>query len=181
MTGKSNAHALARLINHQGEVYPAQFRYALMNLLGSHDRARVLNILCGRDGIDLSKAEQQVLTLNEEEYALAAKRCRTCVDILCALPGCPTIYYGDEAGLTGCPDPFCRRPFPWGKEDKALQTDVAEKLNRHKQSALRKFGYCEVWAADDDTLLVRRYFKNTDALGRKAPQKDGEEIIEIKR
>lgn len=181
VTGKSNAHALARLINHQGEVYPAQFRYALMNLLGSHDRARVLNILCGRDGSGLSKAEQQVLTLNEEEYALAAKRCRTCVDILCALPGCPTIYYGDEAGLTGCPDPFCRRPFPWGKEDKALQADVAEKLNRHKQSALRKFGYCEVWAADDDTLLVRRYFKDTDALGRKAPQKGGEEIIEIKR
>ena len=62
-----------------------------------------------------------------------------------------------------------------------MQADVAEKLNRHKQSALRKFGYCEVWAADDDTLLVRRYFKDTDALGRKAPQKGGEEIIEIKR
>lgn len=181
VTQKTDADALVRLIRHQGEVYPAQFRYALMNLVGSHDRARVLNVLCGHEGNELTKEEQQKLRLLPEEYALAAQRYKTCIDILCALPGCPTIYYGDEAGLTGCRDPFCRRPFPWGKEDKALQGYVAEKLNQHKQSALRKFGYCTVEARDRDTLVVTRYFTSTDALGRKAPQKDAREEIVIRR
>jgi cyclomaltodextrinase / maltogenic alpha-amylase / neopullulanase len=181
VTGKTDASALVRLIHHQAEVYPAQFRYALMNLIGSHDRARVLNVLCGREGNELSKAEQQALRLTEEEYELATQRYRTCIDILCALPGCPTIYYGDEAGLTGCRDPFCRRPFPWGHEDKKLQKYVAEKLNQHKQSALRKFGYCTVDAVDADTIRIVRSFTTTDALGRKAPQADAKEEIVVRR
>jgi 4-alpha-glucanotransferase len=37
-----------------------------------------------------------------------------------ALPGAPSIYYGDEAGMEGHKDPFNRRTYPWGKEDEAL-------------------------------------------------------------
>lgn len=176
VTGKHDAAALARVINHQAEVYPAQFRYALMNLIGSHDRARTLNVLCGKEGLELSKREQQALRLTEAEYALAVERYKLCVDILCALPGNPTIYYGDEAGLTGCPDPFCRRPFPWGKEDKDLQEYVAGKLNHRKSSAVLKYGHCEVSAEDADTLRVVRYLDGTDGLGRKAG-KQREEIL----
>ena len=36
------------------------------------------------------------------------------------LPGSPSIYYGDEAGLEGHKDPFNRRTYPWGKEDTEL-------------------------------------------------------------
>ena len=180
-TGKSDACALARLIDHQGEVYPAPFRYSLMNLLGSHDRARALNALCGKEGIGLSKSEQAALTLTKEEYALAVERYKLCVDILCALPGNPTIYYGDEAGLTGCPDPFCRRPFPWGKEDKALQAFVAQRLNQRKESKLLKFGLCQVTAEDADTLRIVRYMENgRDALGRKAGNQRQEIVIRRK-
>jgi alpha-glucosidase len=35
-------------------------------------------------------------------------------------PGAPTIYYGDEAGLTGWTDPDNRRTYPWGHEDTSL-------------------------------------------------------------
>ena len=35
-------------------------------------------------------------------------------------PGAPTLYYGDEAGLTGWTDPDNRRTYPWGHEDTAL-------------------------------------------------------------
>ena len=34
--------------------------------------------------------------------------------------GVPSIYYGDEIGLEGYHDPFCRMPYPWGREDKEL-------------------------------------------------------------
>ena len=34
--------------------------------------------------------------------------------------GIPSLYYGDEAGLEGYHDPFCRRTYPWGREDAEL-------------------------------------------------------------
>ena len=36
------------------------------------------------------------------------------------LPGCPSLYYGDEAGMEGGKDPFNRRTYPWGQEDPEL-------------------------------------------------------------
>ena len=36
------------------------------------------------------------------------------------LPGVPSIYYGDEAGLQGYKDPFNRGCYPWGKENDEL-------------------------------------------------------------
>ena len=30
--------------------------------------------------------------------------------------GVPSVFYGDEAGVEGYGDPFCRRTFPWGRE-----------------------------------------------------------------
>lgn len=180
MAGKTNAHDLARLIRHQEEVYPPQFRYALMNLLGSHDRCRALNILAGREGFDLSREEQSKVHLTPDEYALAVKRLRKCVDILCALPGCPTIYYGDEAGLTGCPDPFCRRTYPWGHEDKELRSYIAAKLNHRRDSEVLKFGHCAVEATDDDTIVITRTLGAVDALGNPALSR-GKEIVTVRR
>jgi maltooligosyltrehalose synthase len=29
------------------------------------------------------------------------------------LPGAPTVYYGDDAGMTGDDDPDDRRTYPW--------------------------------------------------------------------
>ncbi|MBQ3485306.1 MAG: glycoside hydrolase family 13 protein [Clostridia bacterium] len=169
VTGKCSAYDLARLVRHQEEVYPPQFRYALMNLVGSHDRTRVLNMLCGEERADLSKADQQWVHLSVEEYELAVKRYRMCVDLLCALPGCPTIYYGDEAGLTGCHDPWNRRPFPWGHEDKKLQAYVSNKLTHRQQSDVLRFGLCDIEAIDDDTVTITRYMDGSgmDGLGNK--------------
>lgn len=36
------------------------------------------------------------------------------------LPGVPSVYYGDEAGLQGYKDPFNRGCYPWGRENQAL-------------------------------------------------------------
>ncbi len=178
--GAGTAFDLARLVRHQAEVYPVPFRYALMNLLGSHDRARVLNVLAEKECAGMPRAEQRRVRLTADEYALAVRRFRTCVDLICALPGCPTIYYGDEAGLTGCADPFCRKPFPWGHEDRDLQAYVAAKLTHHRDSAVLKTGLCEVEALDADTLRIRRYTeKGRDAFGRRAAK--GEEVFTIRR
>lgn len=180
MTGKTTAHDLVKLVRHQQEVYPAPFRYALMNLIGSHDRARALNVLCGRDGAGLPRNRQKNVRLTPDEYRLAARRLRKCVDILCALPGCPTIYYGDEAGLTGCPDPFCRRPFPWGREDAELQSYIAAKLNHRQASPVLRLGHCDIEAQDDDTVTITRSLGDVDALGNPSPVR-GREVVTVCR
>ena len=177
--GKTSASTFVRLIHHQEEVYPAQFRYALMNLVGSHDRCRALNILAGRECQELSKADQQHVHLNVEEYELAVRRYKLCIDLLCALPGCATVYYGDEVGLTGCHDPWNRRAFPWGREDKSLQKYVANKLRHRQESDLLRLGYCDIEAPDDDTLLITRRMKDGhDALGQESTV-TGKEIIKV--
>lgn len=179
--GKTSASTFVRLIHHQEEVYPAQFRYALMNLVGNHDRCRALNILAGRECQELSKADQQHVHLNVEEYELAVRRYKLCIDLLCALPGCATVYYGDEVGLTGCHDPWNRRAFPWGREDKLLQKYVANKLRHRQESDLLRLGYCDIEAPDDDTLLITRRMKDGhDALGQESTV-TGKEIIKVCR
>ena len=65
----------------------------LWNLIGSHDTARALH-RCGGD--------KQKLRL------LAAMQL--------LLPGMPFVYYGDEVGLSGGPDPDCRRGMLWDPE-----------------------------------------------------------------
>ncbi|MDO5143850.1 MAG: glycoside hydrolase family 13 protein [bacterium] len=180
VSGKGTAHDLVRLVKHQAEVYPPQFRYALMNLVGSHDRARALNVLVGRDGQGMQRAEQAALTLSHAEYTLAVKRYKLCIDLLCALPGCPTVYYGDEAGMTGCTDPFCRKPYPWGREDRELQSYVKAKLTHHRHSVVLRLGHCEIEALDDDTVRIRRFLNGSDGLGHKAA--DGvQEIVTVNR
>ena len=166
--GKTSASTFVRLIHHQEEVYPAQFRYALMNL-------------AGRECQELSKADQQHVHLNVEEYELAVRRYKLCIDLLCALPGCATVYYGDEVGLTGCHDPWNRRAFPWGREDKSLQKYVANKLRHRQESDLLRLGYCDIEAPDDDTLLITRRMKDGhDALGQESTV-TGKEIIKVCR
>lgn len=159
-----NAWHLARLIRHQQEVYPVPFLYALMNLIGSHDRARAINVLVGRTYENLPVEERGDQALSEEEYTLGMKRLMKAYDILCALPGAPTIYYGDEAGMEGGPDPFCRGTFPWGKENQTIQDHVKTLLNQRNENELLTLGKMAVRAKDDHTLEITRYFDGEDAF-----------------
>lgn len=64
------------------------------------------------------------------------------------LPGAPTVYYGDETGVTGWTDPDSRRTYPWGKEAWDLITFHRDMIRIHKRySCLRTGSYKPV--ADD--------------------------------
>ena len=103
------------------ENYPRSFYYSLMNALGTHDTPRILTVL-GTDesAYALPRAVRAGKILTAPERALAEKRLRIGAAVLYCFPGSPCLYYGDEAGLEGFEDPFNRRGYPWGKEDRAL-------------------------------------------------------------
>jgi glycosidase len=70
--------------------YPDQNRYAMFNLLGSHDTERIRTIL-------------------QDDFALI----QIAYLFLFTFIGAPVIYYGDEIGIRGGKDPESRRAFPW--------------------------------------------------------------------
>ena len=100
------------------ENYPSQVLHCNMNLLGTHDTPRILTALV--DGYDGPREEMAYRTLSPEQRQLAKKRLLAATALQFTLPGSPSVYYGDEAGMEGGKDPFNRRTFPWGKEDRQL-------------------------------------------------------------
>lgn len=102
------------------ENYPREAIDVLMNHLGTHDTPRLLTRL-GAKHYPNSRAEQSGFKLSEEEYFLAKRKQKLAAVIQYTLPGVPSLYYGDEAGMQGFGDPFCRGYYPWGKEDGELK------------------------------------------------------------
>jgi glycosidase len=110
-----NAEGAANQLNAVYEDYPKEAFYALMNLMGSHDTPRASFVL--GDGTDSFERAELDKNYNHE---LGIKRLKLAATLQMGYAGAPTVYYGDEAGVTGSKDPDDRRTYPWGREDKDL-------------------------------------------------------------
>ena len=102
------------------ENYPSESIHLLMNHIGTHDTARAITSIANYGKYTGDRAWQSEQTLNREEYDFAVLRLKIAAVIQYTLPGIPSLYYGDEAGLCGFGDPFCRGTYPWGKENTDL-------------------------------------------------------------
>jgi len=101
--------------------YPRDVSHSLMNLLGTHDTERILTLLGdGGKGELLPNDTLAHLNLTEEERKNALTLLKLASVLQFTVFGVPSVYYGDEAGVEGYGDPFCRKPFPWGREDADL-------------------------------------------------------------
>ena len=101
--------------------YPQAVSHSLMNLLGTHDTARILTLLGdGGKGEFLPNDTLAHLSLTKEERKNALTLLKLASVLQFTVFGVPSVYYGDEAGIEGYGDPFCRKPFPWGREDPEL-------------------------------------------------------------
>lgn len=115
-------------------LYPWEIQLTQLNLLASHDTARLLTI----SGDDRASVELATL-------------------LLLTFPGAPSIYYGDEVGLPGALDPDSRRGFP-------VETDWDHKLYeyhrqliqlRHACPALRTGDYRVIYAQGTSYVFAR--------------------------
>ncbi len=110
-----DARRLAAQLEFMRESYPAQALLANMNLLSSHDQPRALHALGEREGSSASARR------------LARQRLRLAWLLQMTAPGAPSLYYGDEVGVSGGDDPFNRAPYPWADEggapDETLRAD----------------------------------------------------------
>jgi glycosidase len=116
------------------QLYPWQIQLTQLNLLASHDTARLISIAGG------DKPSVELATL-----------------LLLTFPGAPSIYYGDEVGLPGRLDPDSRRGFPM---EAHWERDVLEYHRqlialRHTYPALRTGDYKVLYAEGTVYLFAR--------------------------
>jgi glycosidase len=134
------------------EDYPDAAYYSLMNLLDSHDTERIRWTLTPGEETTVSKEQ------NAANVAAGKLRQRLASLIQFTVPGAPTVYYGDEVGVTGDDDPDDRRTYPWldrgGTPDQSLFNHY-QMLNtiRRTNSALTQ-GDFKVLLADDPSDVV---------------------------
>ncbi len=179
-SGEISAYTFAELLNHQLSTLPKPMLYSMMNLLGSHDRPRIINILSGNKNLEPEREKRAFIPLSKDEYKRGRAAFIKAWTLVCHLPGMPSMYYGDEAGLTGMGDPYCRMPYPWGKEDRSLMEEIRTiNKTRLKSDALRR-GDTKIAAKNGDTIEIKRIIKNgLDAFGEKAANE--EVVFTLKR
>ncbi|MCC6798953.1 MAG: maltodextrin glucosidase [Anaerolineae bacterium] len=105
------------------------------NLLGTHDTPRVTTLLDGDEA-----------------------RLRVAATLLMTFPGVPSIYYGDEIGLSGGGDPDNRRPMIWDEArwNTARRTLFQRLIALRRGSpALREGGFQVLHAAGDTIAFLR--------------------------
>ncbi len=115
-------------------LYPWEIQLTQLNLLASHDTARLITIAGG----------------DKKSFELATL-------LLLTFPGAPSIYYGDEVGLPGAIDPDSRRGFPleanWDKEILQIHRELI--ALRHAHPCLRTGDYKVLFAEAEIYIFAR--------------------------
>ncbi len=105
--------------------YPKMVSDKLMNIIGTHDTERILTVLGRDDGDEFrSMKELSVAKLSSKQREKGIKLLKIAAAIQYMSYGIPSLYYGDEVGVEGYRDPFCRMPFPWSEMNKKSRSEI---------------------------------------------------------
>lgn len=137
------------------ENYPQPSIDVLMNFVSTHDIERAINRLGGEYCDNKSKDWMAERYLTPEQYQHGKNLLKSAMALMFFLPGVPSIYYGDEAGLEGYKDPFNRRCYPWGNEDKELIEYVSE-LSRVRKSITNMKNGRTYFVINDENIIDER-------------------------
>ncbi len=135
---------------------PKRVMHAQMNLLGTHDTERILTVLSGISTEGKTNEELSTLRLTEKERGHAIKRLMAAYTVLATLPGIPTVFYGDEAGLEGFHDPFNRMPYPWGRESSELVAHYQSVGRLRENNSVYRKGEFTLHALSDEVFVFSR-------------------------
>ena len=139
---------------------PKRIRDACMNLLGSHDTPRIITALAGELQDGKTNKYLHSACMNEEEYEKGRSLLCMAYAILATLPGVPSLFYADEAGMQGYSDPFNRRCYPWGREDKKI-IEFYRKIGKiRRENNVYKQGSFLLKVLRSDLLIFERYDAN---------------------
>ena len=142
------------------EDYPDAAYYSLMNLLDSHDTERLRWTLT--PGSE-TQADKELDNANIVDGKLRQKIASL---IQFTVPGAPTVFYGDEVGMTGDDDPDDRRTYPWADKGGTPDNDMFahyQMLNGLRSSNDALTGGDFVMLLADDAAGVVGYGRKTES------------------
>ena len=130
-------------VRHLLEVHDPATVSVQYNLIGSHDAPRPRTCLAG------DAAALRLATL-----------------LLLTLPGTPSIYYGDELGMEGGPDPDCRRAYPVvpGEDELAMRAFTRAAIHARRDHVALRRGTAAVAAAEGQAIALAREADGARAL-----------------
>ncbi|MGC9134167.1 glycoside hydrolase family 13 protein [Caldisphaera sp.] len=138
-----SAYELSEHLNKQYMKLPVNVSNSMYNLLGSHDIPRIINVL----GYDVDKVKRAYV-------------------IMYSIYGSPSIYYGDEIGLSGQKDPDNRKPMIWNenKWNKEIYLLIKELNKIRLNNSTLKYGSFVSNALNNDGLIIKRRFKKEEII-----------------
>lgn len=136
--------------------YPKCTSDNLMNFLGTHDTERIITVLGGESSNGLSNAQLSTKRMSKEERARGVVLLKLAYSIIAGLPGVPCVFYGDETGLEGYHDPFCRMPFPWNRMDLQLVDHYRKIGNLRKNNKVFRDGLFSLIHVSPEHLVYLR-------------------------
>ena len=157
-----DANGFDKRIMSLKENYPRPAFYATLNFLSSHDTERILTVMGGKTC--KNKDEEAAERLSGEAYNRAVQRLKCLVTMQFTLPGVPTVFYGDEAGIEGYADPFCRACYPWGKENQQIFEHFKYAISLRNESDVFKGGEFESVYKYENCYGFIRYDKSTKII-----------------
>ncbi len=150
------------------ENYPSEALCTAMNLISSHDVPRALTVLSGApDFRTMSREEQHDYVIPPIPLHIAQRRMVLAICMQMTLPGIPTVYYGDERGMTGYADPFNRCTVDWENKNETLFEQTKLLANFRNTSSCLRTGFYKTIYAQDGVLAYIRYSENgKDIFGK---------------
>ena len=156
MRGWDSGHGLKETVMSIVENYPREVWLCNMNLLGTHDTPRILTALV--DDFDGPREEKARRRLSRNQFDVAHDRLLMASFLQYTLPGSPSLYYGDEAGMEGYKDPFNRRTYPWGREDWEFLNHFKRLGQLRQQNETLRLGDIAFFQAGDKHLGFTRTY-----------------------
>lgn len=178
LIGYYNCQNLQGLMATSDEIlteYPEDTILTLMNPTSTHDMSRLVEIhavphlfIPDKNNWDLEYGNASEFVKNhqltQEEYELGKRRMKSYLVALAFLPGIFSIFYGDEAGLSGLHNLANRAPFPWGKEDKELQAFYRKMLAVRTSNVFLRTAGCEIREDSSELFVYERISKQESIL-----------------
>ncbi|MBR0085411.1 MAG: glycoside hydrolase family 13 protein [Lachnospiraceae bacterium] len=157
--GRDDGTGLCRTVMEISENYPPEVLQTLMNMLSTHDTYRILTQL-SPDDVPAEKSERAGYKMPESARKTAEERLCAAAFLQFVLPGMPCIYYGDEIGMEGYEDPFCRGYYEWEKaeSDNTIRAYFAALAAlRNAETALQKGGIKAESDGCGRVVITRKY------------------------
>ena len=130
LLGEVKGGHIATILEDTVKDCPLESLLKSWNVLSSHDTARISNTF-------------------GDLWKLA-------VALQFTLPGSPLIYYGEELGMEGETDPYCRQPMDWqlANEENSTYTFYQKMINLFKSSPALRTGNLEYVYTENRSILA---------------------------